>query len=211
MELSANMGHTEAVQHLRSTFPLHVKHDVDAAAPFGAIRSIFAGIEYVAALYAGWNGKSGGMIATRRKTVEFLKEVLPAATGVEEYSLFAEHLYDLFRSGTVHLYVPRRLHAQHGVLDAVPQLVCVDWRIDDGRSALPRGRLYSVAPPARCHRGHHRPISLATTLLNDLLAAAGWLASRLEEEAEGGGRTLLDRWRETADGMSRPAKTNLHW
>jgi hypothetical protein len=45
LDLSKDMTHADAINHLRATFPLHLTHDVEPSAPFAALRSVFAGID----------------------------------------------------------------------------------------------------------------------------------------------------------------------
>ncbi len=64
-------------------------------------------IDYVAALYVGWDGIDRRKIATGQKTIRFLEEVIADAAERQAYRTYARHLYDMYRVGTVHLREPK--------------------------------------------------------------------------------------------------------
>jgi hypothetical protein len=82
----------------------------DQPALFAAVRGVMCDLDYVAALHAGWNGVRRDKIATKDKTVRFIRDVMSAATGNEGYRRWARHLYELYRTGLVHLRAPKVLH-----------------------------------------------------------------------------------------------------
>lgn len=76
---------------------------------FGVVRGVLSDVDYVGALYGGWDGKDRRRIATVEKAVRFITDVFPVATGNHDYGARGEHLYDMFRHGTIHLRAPKRL------------------------------------------------------------------------------------------------------
>jgi len=209
LDLSKDMTHADAINHLRATFPLHLTHDVEPSAPFGALRSIFAGIDYVAALYSGWKG---GWIVKSANTIGFLKTFFPVATGVDAYSQFADHIYDMFRNGSVHLYLPKNLQNQNPIC-STPFLT---WCVVTGEHRTGMSEFRGLNFIAT----HLMPVPIEDTtvlplsphaLLEDLLKTCDLFAKHLEDEQEKDEHPLLDRLRQTADGITRPAGTGLVW
>jgi hypothetical protein len=111
--LEPGMPHAEAAGHLRQEVIGTLRHEtgslVDEAKFFGAVRAIMCDIDYVAALFAGWDGQDPRRISTTEKFRTFVESVFPAATGDQGYQAFAGHLYAMYRVGTVHLRHPKQL------------------------------------------------------------------------------------------------------
>jgi hypothetical protein len=90
------MTHAHAVNHLRQEVCGTARYEtgrlIDPQAPafFGAVRGVMCDLDYVAALYAGWDGANRRHIATTRKSVRFLREVMAEASGEAGYDTFAE-------------------------------------------------------------------------------------------------------------------------
>lgn len=79
---------------------------------FGAIRAVIFDMEYVAALYCGWDGQQRRQIATAAKTIRFMHEVVADATGDSGYREWGAHLFDLYRCGLVHQRLPKVLRSE---------------------------------------------------------------------------------------------------
>ncbi len=111
--LKHGMSHEEAADHLRHEVVGTLRHEtgplVREAKFFGAVRAIMCDIDYVAALFEGWDGKDPRRIATAGTFRTFVETVFPAATGDQGYEAFAGHLYAMYRVGTVHLRHPKQL------------------------------------------------------------------------------------------------------
>lgn len=119
-QLTPDMSHREAAAHLPEevigTCRRETGRLVDPVEPafFGAVRGVLSDLEYPAALWAGWDGANRRHIATARKSVRFLREVMAPATSEPAYADLAEHVFQLFRVGTVHLRAPKRLIVDQG-------------------------------------------------------------------------------------------------
>lgn len=120
-ELTVGMTHGQAIAHLENdvlatsweTELLVTKH---TPAYFSAVRAIMCDIDYVAALYFGWDGADPRRIATSRKAARFIREVMgPAAD--ERSERWGQHLYELYRHGLVHLHAPKLLAADGNSTD----------------------------------------------------------------------------------------------
>ena len=74
---------------------------------FGAVRMLMCEVDYLAALYFGFNGKDRRKISTPGKSVRFIDEVISQASGEGNYRRFAKHLYEMYRVGLVHLRAPK--------------------------------------------------------------------------------------------------------
>ena len=111
--LKLGMTHDEAAEHLRQEVVGTLRHEtgplVDEGKFFGGVRAIMCDIDYVAALFEGWDGQDSRRIATAEKFRTFMESAFPAATGDQGYKAFAGHLYAMYRVGTVHLRHPKQL------------------------------------------------------------------------------------------------------
>jgi hypothetical protein len=129
-ELSPEMSHREAAEHLRKevieTCRSETGRLVDPNKPafFGAVRGVLSDLEYPAALWAGWNGENRRHIATSEKSVRFLRDVMASATGERAYADLGKHLFELYRVGTVHLRAPKKLIVHDGETD-----VALTWAL----------------------------------------------------------------------------------
>jgi hypothetical protein len=225
-ELETGMSHAAIAAHLRhevmetSRFETGrlIQHErgmsesLPGPAFFGAVRAVMCDVDYVAALYDGWDGLNRRHLATRRKTVRFLSEVFADATGEPSYTRFAEHLYNIYRSGTVHLRAPKRLRNPDA---STPMLA---WTVMTTRETNGPGK-QTVGPYTFRHLEPWRaeapvvttlPVSIEA-LHEDFLSACEHYASLVEREAADGGVDLRDRWRSTADAMVDLEDTDLDW
>ena len=163
----------------------------------------------MAALYRGWDGQNRREISTARKTIEFLRDVFPAATGETAYATFSEHLYQMYRIGTVHLRAPKRLSNPRL---ATPELSCV-LMYERQENVENEGTSLSVM--------HLRPVQASSpkTILpvsirvffDDFLSSCEEFARRVEQDHASSGTVLLDRWRSVANALVEPEPSELPW
>jgi hypothetical protein len=216
-ELSPAMSHRDAIGHLRraivptATYETGRLVDCDSPAFFGATRGVMCDLDYVSALYCGWDGKDERQIATRAKTIRFLIDVVAFAASNSAYGRYAAHLYDLYRVGTVHLRGPRRLE------DPANNPPVMSWALMVERkdSWAPNGVAFDLehlvpvvasTPPQRVVL----PLSIRG-LFEDFILACERFALDLETESGTGGRVLLERWNSAAAGLTRPGQSKLTW
>lgn len=83
---------------------------------FGVTRSVLSYVDYLGALYGGYDGsvdRSGRRkIATPKKATTFIKDIFGQI--YRPYSLYGELMYKMYRHGTVHLYRPHTLKNPKG-------------------------------------------------------------------------------------------------
>jgi hypothetical protein len=212
--LTVGMTHREAVQHLRKevigTARLETGPLLAIPAFFGAVRAIMSDLDYVAALYDGWDGKDWRKIATSKKAERFLRDAFSAATGDRQYSVMAEHIYGLYRHGTVHLRAPKQ----------VKNIVCstpiLSWGLMEKRTER-----FDDKAGTRFVGTHLRPVKISAqrtvlpvsirVLFSDFIKACRWFGDELDAERRAGGSKLLTRWRQTADALANPEPTKLRW
>src|SRR5207245_2086170 len=82
---------------------------VDQFAAWAALRSMICDLEFLAALYGGFDGSKDATRMNRYRFVRFIDEIVVPATGTTSYRTYGGHLYDMFRVGMVHLRLPKKL------------------------------------------------------------------------------------------------------
>jgi hypothetical protein len=224
-DLKKGMTHDEAAAHLRENV-LHVARYETARmlgppgpAYFSLVLGVMCGIDYVAALYTGWDGMGGHRaIAKRWKTIAFMHDVMTTATAEAGYKAYGEHVYDIFRCGTVHLGGPKRVKLTSQEC-STPVLT---WALMPRRvDTVPIGRrnysMRHLQPQVVKKQIEHYaevtvlPVSLYA-LFDDYVAACEFFAADLEAERDAGESALLRRWRSTADLLTQPEPVeNLEW
>lgn len=213
--LKLSMTHDEAAEHLRQEVIGTLRYEtgplVDGAKFFGAVRAIMSDIDYVAALFEGWDGQDPRRIATAAKFRTFVETVFPAATGDQGYKRFAGHLYAMYRVGTVHLRHPKQLE------NAGASTPVLSWGV-----MVERTETFDYPAGGTAFSGTHLqpakvgidktilPVSLKA-LFEDFVAACEHFARLLEAEKAAGGHALLGKWRQVADALVTPDKTRLSW
>jgi hypothetical protein len=213
--IAMNMTHEQAAAHLRhevmDTARFETGRLVSPQEPalFGAVRAVMSDLEYVAALYYGWNGKRRDKIATREKTIRFVREVMSDATGDEGYRLWAEHLYTLYRTGLVHLRMPKVLTSP---TSSTP---CLGWalmyeradHLSEANGSLQVEHLHLCRTNDRVS---HLPVSIKA-LFDDFLLTCERFAADLDAEGACGGTELIRRWDQTTNALADPEDTPLTW
>jgi len=216
------MSHHEAAEHLREevigTCQRETGRLVDPADPayFGAVRGVLSDLEYPAALWDGWDGVCRRQIATSRKSVKFLSEVVAPATGDRAYAELGKHLFELFRVGTVHLRAPKRLIVHDAGTEVVLTWALMSRRRETIRLGGQEVELEHLRP-----KRVGKPVGRFTSsvilplaidiLLEDFVSACEAFAVRLEVEAQDGGKKLISRWRSAANALCEPEPSKLPW
>lgn len=213
--LKLSMTHDEAAEHVRQEVIGTLRYEtgplVDGAKFFGAVRAIMCDIDYVAALFEGWDGQDPRRITTAEKFRTFMETVFAVATGDQGYKVFAGHLYAMYRVGTVHLRHPKQLENANASTPVLSWGVMVErtetFDYPSGGKVFTGTHLQPVKVDAR---KTILPVSLRG-LFEDFIAACDYFARLLEAEKAAGGHALLDKWRQVADALVAPDKTKLSW
>jgi hypothetical protein len=213
VQLKARMSHDEAAGHLRNVVVPTAKHETQPLATsakfFSAVRNIFCDLDYLGALFCGWDGLNDLQIATKKKCVAYLADVIAPAAKNPAYATYGGHLYESVRSGTVHLRAPKELE------NASNSCQVLSWCLLTQRKEFwqPLGthaeHLVTVSSPAS-PRKLFLPLSI-TVLFDDFLSGCEHFAQMLEAEKAAGGSTLLANWDSAAVGLTRPGKSSLTW
>ncbi len=210
------MTHAQAAEHLREEVTNTARREtgplvgLEPPAFFGAVRAVMTDMEYVAALYCGWDGRDRRKIATTKKTTRFIVEIVAEGACNGGYRDYGRHLYEMYRVGLVHLRAPKRLRSQRA---STPILT---WTLTGAR-----GTAMIDVEGEQIEVEHLRPRKISDELtslpvsvpqlFDDFLAACELFAKRLEEEARRGGNELIERWRSTADALVEPEESELVW
>lgn len=211
------MSHQAAAKHLRQEVISTAKYEtgrlVDPASPayFGAVRAVMSDVEYVGALFNGWDGKDDKKIATRMTFTRCLADLFAPATRNAQYATYAKHLYELYRCGTVHLRAPKQLRNVANQPEILSWTLMVEREesIDVGGAEIQLRHLSPFRGPGLPDR-ITLPVSIAA-LFEDFVFACEHFASALEVEQAGGGIALLRRWESAAIGLCAPTRSSLSW
>ena len=214
-ELIKDMSQDDIAAHLRDEVCRTARKETGRLvtpqdpALFGAVRGVMCDLDYVAALYFGWTGKRRDQISSKRKSVRFLREVMPAATGEAGYRQFARHLYDLYRCGVVHLRAPKLLQSPSASTKALTWALMYPRRgeAEINGTVLEVEHLKLLRPTARLA---YLPLSIQA-LLDDFLTTCEHLAHEFEMERDAGKSELRNRWRSSANALVDPEPTKLRW
>ena len=178
---------------------------------FGVPRSVLSYVDYLGALYYGYNGEvdRNGIrrIATSRKAERFITEVMSQIDNI--YEITGILLYRMYRHGTVHLYRPNALRrpdgrmiawisykglregiVSDGNIEAVPARHCVPIRWTDTEDRL--------------------PVSI-NCLYDDLLASIERYYTMIENKISNGHIELQHNFSTVVDALMQPDETNLIW
>lgn len=214
-ELTKDMSHDEIAAHLRDEVCGTARRETGRLvtgrdpALFGAVRGVMCDLDYVAALYYGWNRKRRDKVATKRKSVRFLRQVMAPATGDSGYRDFAQHLYDLYRCGVVHLRAPKLLKSPHGSTKALTWALMYPRKgsleVDGQELELEHLKLLR-----RDASLTYLPLSIKA-LFDDFLATCEHIAEEAEAERDAKGSALRSRWRQTANALVEAEPTGLRW
>ena len=167
-------------------------------------------LDYVAALHAGWNGRRRDRIASKDKTIRYIREVVSLASGNDAYRRWATHLYDLYRTGLVHLRAPRSYTTQSQDPPSLSWFLMLDPVTPaTGHVAGPAEHLQLVRAQTK-QATSYLPVSIRA-LLDDYLASVEHFAEALQAECRNDGDELLTRWRQTADALCEPDPSRLQW
>lgn len=213
--LIRDMKHEQMAAHLReevcNTARYETERLIDFHKPgfFGAVRAIMSDLDYVAALYQGWDGRNRREISTARKTIEFLRDVFPDATGESGYAAFSEHLYQMYRVGTVHLRAPKRVSNPRSATAELGWALMYE-RQENAEYAGTSLILTHLRLVQATSQRTLLPVSIRV-FFDDFLSSCDEFARRIEQEHASGGTVLRDRWRSAANALVEAEPSDLLW
>jgi hypothetical protein len=216
--LKVGMTHADAAEHLRQEVIGTCQYETGrllgppGPAFFGAARAILSDVDYVAALYAGAQGRARRDIGKRDDAVAFLRAIVARATGDAAYATYAWHLRDMFRVGTVHFRAPKQIENKASSTPTLSWGLMED-RTEDFEYPTGSGNRYSGTHLQLCVVDTQKtilPVSIRA-LFDDFIAACEHFARALEAEATAGGNKLITRWRSVADVWVTPEPSKLVW
>lgn len=223
-ELFSEMTHFDATHHLRDVVHtcefetgrligldngLALDRDPGWAF-FGAARAVLCDIDYVSALFCGCDSPDE-WVSSARKSQRYIREVIAPAANNPRYEEFAEHLYQMYRHGTVHLRQPKRFENPKNEGTQI-----LTWTLMG-----PRSTTLTLSSKVRFDLSHLErkriaadvatlPVSVEE-LYADYLASVRHFAHLLEVEASDGKTELLARWRSAAERLIDPERSDLTW
>lgn len=165
-------------------------------------------LDYVAALHAGWNGKRRDKIASKEKTIRYIREVVSVASDNDDYRRWATHLYDLYRTGLVHLRPPKVLCNESQDPPSLSWFLMLDPITPAPEHLAAPAEHLKLARAQTKHATSYLPVSIRA-LFDDYLASVEHFAEALQAERRHDGDELLTRWRQTADALCEPDPSRL--
>ena len=179
------------------------------AGAFAVPRTVSCYIDFLGALYCGWDGKNRQKIATSKKAETFIEEIL-GLTDLN-YKKHGQLFYRMLRHGTVHLLRPHKFKRQDGST--------LEWVIYWGerkKSHISYGGRELVVDhlePLTLDQQNKRdifPVSIEC-LYKDIREAITLYLDKLEEEGKMDKHDLLDKYESTIQALMEPETTNLIW
>jgi len=179
---------------------------------FGVACLVLCYLDFLGALYRGYGGdifaknkkfpQGRKKIATPRKTLDFIMDILGSVDCHYKDHDNADLLYEMYRHGTVHLYAPKVLKRNGRELRWLLYKGHREARkIVDGRAL----KLRHMQPIEGDAVSDWLPVSI-NCLYDDLNAAIDEFCHRLQHEPE-----LCCRWESTARALRDPDETSLSW
>ncbi len=177
---------------------------------FGVTRHILCFIDFLAALYCGYNGKekySNGVrkIATSENTLLFMKELMGKEID-PFYSANGKYLYVMYRHGLVHLYQPRTIKLENGrtlkwaAYKGARERTTISFRSDNEEITIPNIRHLGIAESPLDKNSDYLTISI-TCLYKDLLTSIDIFYKQLEQDKK---NVLLRKWITTSNAIVKP-------
>lgn len=174
---------------------------------FGVTRQIVCMIDFLGALYSGFDpkkdithrkdGKVIKKIAKSGKALRFIKEILGEID--QNYRVNGKYLIEMYRNGLVHLYQPKELEIEGGrILSWLPYKGprTGDILVSDNRIIRGASHLLIVENMGQ----HFLPVSIKC-LYDDLLTAIDLYMGKLRNE-----KILEERFISTANEIRTPDK-----
>lgn len=178
---------------------------------FGVVRSVLCYIDYLGALYEGYDGRSKfgngtQKLATPEKAKKFIKEILGVVD--ESYKLNGELLYEMYRHGTVHLYRPHRLKNSNGrVLFWLTYKGSREYWTHYEHKAIKVRHLQILKWK---NKEYALPVSIIC-LYEDLIESVQLYFEKIENELKNGTNHLLNNYSTMVEALMKPEPTKLSW
>lgn len=180
---------------------------------FGATRQILCFLEFLGALYSGYNGRDkypngAKKIASSKKSIMFIKKILGEVDDM--YSQNGKYLYAMYRHGLVHLYQPRTIKQKNGrILMWAPykgarERATINFRTDVREFSIQNVRHMGISENPSDKSSDLLTVSIIC-LYKDLLTVIDNFYLRVE----GNKNDELKKWRETANAILEPEEYSV--
>ncbi|MFC1620895.1 hypothetical protein ACFL2G_01190 [Candidatus Omnitrophota bacterium] len=160
---------------------------------FALPREVSCYIDFLGALYSGWDGKNKKEIATSKKAITFIKEIFGEID--LNYRIYGELFYRVVRHGTVHHFSPYKIERDDGAT--------LEWLIYGGRRKSCFGNyagkecIVNHLEPFTFNRSNKKrdifPVSL-DCLYEDLRKAIELYLDKIKKEVREDKRELLEKY-----------------
>src|SRR5829696_5369817 len=214
MPLKKNMDAAKVVDYLNNDLKISVMNDVgpclnlgrDEGGYFAVPRLVLSYVDYLGALYNGYNDKSNKKTNKRIfSTSKYAKTFLKAIFALIDcnYSRYGELVWEIYRNGTIHLYAPF-IFENKKFNKTIGWLTYKGARID--QLDPPNG--FQVTHLVPCDHGNNKwfqPISI-TCLYEDLISAINKYAYLILKDSN-----LLLKFQQAADALLEPEETTFTW
>ena len=212
MPLSSNMTLSRIIDYLRTDLKVSIQNDIFPALQtdkaeggyFSVPRLVLCCVDYLGALYCGFDGKDPNHIATANKAKKFLREVMAKAD--RRYGGRGDLLVEMYRHGTVHLNAPLSL------IRSTDNRI-ITWQCYKGpRTAATAERIIVHLHPYEFQAGADiLPISI-NCLYDDLLASIEEYCNLLLlDDNQNGGGELITRFVSAANALVVPKRVSFRW
>lgn len=177
---------------------------------FGVPRAVLSYVDYLGALYRGYNGemnRGNRAIATTPKAERFIQDIMGAVD--PNYAVNGRLLYKMYRHGTIHLYRPNTLRN----MTTGETLLWVAYKGNRMDNITHDGRLIvveHVVPQYGSDTEYLFPVAI-NCLYDDLQAAIDHYYQMIEDEVNSGVTTLQENYSNTKDALDLPEEVNLTW
>jgi hypothetical protein len=177
-------------------------------------REVFALVDFLGALYVGYDGSEDRAgrrrIATPAKAIAFLHEIFGQVDPL--YGTHGALVYEMFRHGTVHVYRPNPLRRADGaILEWViyKGLERQDALVLYGNTALTVAHLQPLCVHA-VQRRYLMPLSV-NLLYADVMAAIDIYEQEILSRLRQGDDRLLQNFSTTITALMEPENTRCTW
>lgn len=197
------------LEELKRSAETDIKPIINIGSPeggfFGVTRSVMSYIDYLGALYGGYNGsvdkRGRRIIANTQKATTFIKDILGQL--YEPYSLYGELMYEMYRHGTVHLYRPHTLKNPKGEV--------LEWLTYKGGDSERKGFLnyehkvifvHHMIPQKFAYERHVFPVAI-DLLYEDLLSGIDLYFEKIKKN-----ETLTKNYSDVINALLLPEMSN---
>jgi len=217
MPLKNNMTLAEILMYLTGDLKVSIINDIgpclslgyDEGGYFAAPRLVLSYVDYLGALYHGYEGKSDSKNRRIFADPKYAKNFLSNVFGRKDdgYKKYGDLLWEIYRNGTIHLYSPKSLKD-------IASKRTVGWLIHklerkaQLRDTFNEGMYFTATHLKPYDHGNGtwtQPISIKC-MYEDLIYAIDRFAQIISTD-----HNLESKFRSTSDALSIPETTLIEW